>query len=126
MAAEKGCTTMWEKLAVAMVVSGGVALGSVGVAVAAPASGSGGSPPGAAITKASFTCAQAPKALARIATVEGKITTRLAKLNRAEGWATQNGHPKVAQRIETRISRVDHRLTKAQALAAKIKVKCPA
>jgi hypothetical protein len=116
---------MWKKLAAAMVVTGAMALGSVGVAVAAPASGSGGGATSTPKAPGHPTCANAPKALARIEKVEAKITTRLGKLDTAEQRATQNNHPKLAKRIQTRIDRLDTLQSKAQTRANKIDARCP-
>jgi hypothetical protein len=117
---------MVKKLAVAMVVSGVLALGSVGVAVAAPASGSGsGGTSGTPNVHRHINCANAPRILARIDKVEGRITARLAKLGTAEHWATQHNHQKLAQRVQSRIDKLGGRLTKAHTLANKIEAACP-
>jgi hypothetical protein len=117
---------MVKKLAVAVVVSGVLALGSVGVAVAAPAAGAGSGGSGATPNgHRHLTCANAPKILARIDKVEGRITARLTKLESAEQWATQHNHPKLAQRIQSRITKLDGRQTKAHTLTTKVEAACP-
>ena len=103
----------------------GLALGSVGVAVAAPASGSGGSGTSTPEVPGTSPAPTRRQRWARIDKVEGKITTRLGKLDKAEQWATQNNHPKLAKRIEARIARLDSLQSKAQALANKIEARCP-
>lgn len=115
---------MWKNVAVAVVVTGALSLGSVGAAVAAPApgSGSGSTAPKAG---AQFNCANASKALGRIDDAEGKINGRLAKLTAAEQTATKNGHTKLAQRIEKRIHRLHKLENRATKVSGKIEAKCP-
>jgi len=111
-----------QKAVAATVVCGAVALGTGGAAFATSGTANGS---GSTTTARHFTCARAPKALARINKVEAAVTKRLPKLEAAESKASASGHSKLATRIENRINKLDKVNTKAAALATKIEAKCP-
>ncbi len=120
---------MFEKVAVAMVVTGALAVGSVGVAVAAPSGGSSGGPSAsapAAAGKGHPRCSRAPRALARIEKAEGRITARLTRLQGRERWAQANSQPGLADRIRARIARLETLRAKGDKLAATISARCRA
>ncbi len=115
---------MLKKLAVASCVAGVLSLGVGAVASAAPASGSAST--GAGTQSHHLTCADAPKILARIQTVDAKVAARLPKLQAAESKATAAGKTKLAGRIQDRINRLDQVQAKTAAISAKVAAKCPA
>jgi hypothetical protein len=79
-----------------------------------------------------FNCADATKALTRIAKVEAHVAAGLPKLTAAQAQAIRNGHPVRARRLERRISRLQSatfgaRLTRVSAaIEAKCRVSAPA
>ncbi|MGH9079882.1 MAG: hypothetical protein ACRDYE_07400 [Acidimicrobiales bacterium] len=97
---------------------GTVALGTAGVAGAAPTTA-----PKAALH---INCARAPKALARTEAAEARIATRLSKLGAAETKAQQHGNTTRAERIERRITRLEGAAHKARLdkRKANIEAKC--
>ncbi len=108
-----------KKLMIGSLAVATVALGTAGVAGAAPTTPA---------HKGSHhhNCARAPKMLSRISSVEASIAAGLPKLNAAEARAQQNGNTKRADRIKRRITRMESAAFKARLAkrAAAIEAKC--
>ena len=114
---------MLKKLVVGAIAAGTVAAGAAGVAVASGSASPSTATPVSAVVAANpstgavpatgakhartFTCAKAPTALQRIATVEARISAGLPKLHSAEQRATAAGNTTRAARIEKRITRLE-------------------
>jgi hypothetical protein len=96
-------------------LGGTLALGGTAAASAAPT------------TTASrhFDCANAPKALSRINTLESKAQSFVTKATARETAATNAGHPKVAKRIGRRIAFVERREARGTTLVQRIETACP-
>jgi hypothetical protein len=97
---------MIRKCIAAATVGGVLALGGMGAASAATTAPSTPTP-------STFTCAQAPATLAKIATWESKVALRQTTLKTDLTKATAAGHPKAVAKINrrlARLTRVDHRL----------------
>lgn len=107
---------MFGKIIATAALGGTLALGGATAASAAPATT-------AATT--SFNCANAPKALARIGTLESKAQTFVTKATAREAAATKAGHTKLAGRIQKRIAAVQKREARGTALTQKIQAACP-
>jgi len=125
---QEKCGSVFMKFGAAMVMTGALAVGSVGAAAAAPSGGSSGGPsaPAPAVGQGHPKCSRAPRALARVQKVEGRIAARLAKLEGWEQWAQANAHPRLVARIQARITRLDARQARGHALAGAIEARCPA
>jgi len=134
---------MFTKFAAGVVLTGALALGSVGVASAATPSTSTATP--AKVSAAArlhqlkraeylvkhpqaFNCANEAKAEAKITKAEAKITAGLPKLVAAEQKAEANGHTKLAARIQKAITKAESPSTTQalQKLQAEITAKCAA
>jgi hypothetical protein len=121
---------MGLKPIVVCVLSGALTLGGAGVAAAASSTSNGSTPvSGAAGTggssKGTFNCANAPKALARIAKLEAKAQAWLPKAEARETKATQSGHTKLAAKIAKRVQRVQKLEVAGNKRAAHIQSLCP-
>jgi hypothetical protein len=105
-------------------VTGAVALGTFGLAGVAGAATT--TPAASGTTPAhTFTCADAPKALARIAKVDNRIATWLPKAQAREAAATTAGNTAKATKIGNRITKVQGIETKVNGFQAKITAACP-
>ncbi len=113
--------SLLQKAVAVTVVGGALALGTGGAAFATTTTTSGSTP----TTSHHFTCARAPKVLARIDKVEAAVTKRLPKLQAAEKRLTAGGHTTLAGKVEKRITTLQKVDTRAAALAATINAKCP-
>jgi hypothetical protein len=132
---------MFTKFAAGVVLTGALALGSVGVAAAATPSTSGS--PAAKVSVSAklrqlhraeylvkhpqaFNCANEAKAEAKITKAEARITAGLPKLVAAEKKAEANGHTKLAARIQKAITKAENPSTTQalQKLQAEITAKC--
>lgn|SRR5487761_1697598 len=111
--------TMIGKFVTAAALSVGLVAGTAGTAFAAT------SGPGTSGSTPTAKCAKAAKVLTRLDKVEGHITTVLPKWEAAEQKATQNGHPKLAARIEKRIKRLERLQSQGNARIQKIEQRCP-
>lgn len=118
---------MIGKAAGALVVSGALALGTGGAAMASTpgASTPGSSTPGASPGAGQHGCALAPTALAYLQRVDARITKALPKLESVEAKAAGGGHPKVAARLSTRVKRLEKLQQRITARIAKIEKRCP-
>jgi hypothetical protein len=76
-------------------------------------------------THSSFSCTNAPKALARIDKLESRAQTFVTKATAREAAATKAGHTKLAKRIGNRIAAVERREARGTALAQRIESACP-
>src|SRR5579872_2630384 len=126
-----------KPIAVCM-LTGALTMGG-GVAAAAAAPSSTGSPwsstgnsstgsssgTGSGSGTGSFNCANAPKALARIAKLESKAQAWLPKAQARETKAIQAGHTKLASRIAKRIQRVQKLEADGTKRATRIQSLCP-
>lgn len=114
---------MIRKVAGAVVVSSALAVGAGGAAFASTpgASTPAGPTPGAGL----HSCALAPKVVAWLQHVDSRITTVLPKLESAEQKAAENGHTKVADRLGTRIKKLENRQQRVTARIARIEKRCP-
>jgi hypothetical protein len=102
-------------------VAGVLTLGTAGMAGAATSTTTGGST--SAATTATK-CARAAKIEARIHKYDSAVATRLPKAEAREAKAKAAGHTRIADFIAKRITRVQNRETKLNALLAKIEAKC--
>jgi hypothetical protein len=95
-------------------------LGGAGLAGAATSTPT----PGGTSTPTAAQCAKAQKVEARIQHRLDKAGTWLPKAEAREAKAVSSGHPKLATRLERRISRVKNFQTRAAARLAKIQATC--
>lgn len=72
-----------------------------------------------------FNCANAPKVLARISTMESKAQTFVTKATAREAAATKAGHTKLAKAIQRRIAAVEKREARGTTLTQRIEAACP-
>ena len=112
---------MFGKIAAGVGLTATLGIGTAGVAVAATQTSSA---PTTAPTH-HFTCAQAPRALARIARVDARIQKWLPKAQTREQAAQQAGKTTLAKHIGRRINRVGHLETRLGKVKAKITALCP-
>jgi len=115
---------MIRKFIAAATVGGVLALGGVGAASAAATAPSTPTAP-ASPTASTFTCAKAPAALAKIATLESKVAQRETTLKSDLTQATSAGHTTVVAKINhrlARLARADHRLG---TLTQLVQMACP-
>jgi len=89
-----------RSLLVGAVAVGVLSLGTAGIAGAAS--------PASTPTLHKFNCAKATKVLTRIEKAESHIAAGLPKLTAAEAKATAAGHTRRADRIKTRIDRLEN------------------
>jgi len=124
-----------QKLLVATVATGALALGTAGVAGASAPTPTAGATASVATTAHTtwaagrlrhFSCARAPKALTRIQKAEAAIAAGLPRLHAAESKATAAGRTKRAARIQKLISRLGRpgAAARLQKLATAIEAKC--
>ncbi|HEX7444473.1 MAG TPA: hypothetical protein VF320_11320 [Acidimicrobiales bacterium] len=124
-----------QKLLVATVAAGTLALGTAGVAgAAAPMLTASSNTPVTTTPQVTagngrlshFSCARAGKALARIQKAEAAIAAGLPKLHAAESKATAAGRTRRAARIQKAISRLGRpgEAARLQRLATAIEAKC--
>ena len=111
---------MIKKIASATALGGVLVAGAAGVASASSSTASGTTPS----AHRSFTCAMAPKADAKIAKVDAKISNRLNTLKIAESKATSAGETALATRIEHRIAHVESISTRVSNIQSRIDAKC--
>jgi hypothetical protein len=71
-------------------------------------------------------CSLLPKVQARVQKLESKLSADLPKAQAAEAKAKAAGHTKLADRIGTRITKVQNRETKVNARLAKLSSECGA
>jgi hypothetical protein len=71
-------------------------------------------------------CGRAPKALARLAKVESRVSQRITKLEAVESKLTGAGHQKAAARVEKRLNRLQRIESRAGARVSNIEARCPA
>jgi hypothetical protein len=112
---------MFGRIAAGVALTATLGIGTAGVAVAATQTSS--APTTAPVHH--FTCAQAPRALARIARVDARIQKWLPKAQTREQAAKQAGKTTLAKHIERRISRVEHLETRLEKIKGKITTLCP-
>jgi len=110
-----------EKAVAATIICGALALGTGGVAFAAPSTTVSGSTP----ASGHVACTRAPKALAKITKVEKFAAKRLPALQAKSNRLTAAGHRKLASRVQKKIKNLQKADTKAGALAKKIEARCP-
>ena len=118
---------MIGKVAGAVVVSGALALGTGGAALASTTgtSSAGTSSPGTSPGAGQHGCALAPTALAHLQRVDARITKALPRLEAMETKMAGSGHPKVAARLSTRVKRLENRQQRITARIARIEKRCP-
>lgn len=117
---------MFTKMIATMALGGSLVLGGATAASASTSTGAtstSGSTPAATTT---YNCANAPKALSRIAKLESKEQSFVTKATAREAAATKDGHTKAAKVIARRISAVQKREARGTKLEQKIQSACPA
>lgn len=125
----------FQKLLVATVAAGALALGTAGVAGAsAPTLAASSNTPVATTPQVTagagrlrhFSCPRAGKALARIQKAEAAIAAGFPKLHAAESKATAAGRTRRADRIQKAINRLGRpgESARLQKLATAIEAKC--
>jgi hypothetical protein len=112
----------------AVTMGGALTLAGAGVAAAAAPSSSGSANIGStapAVSSGTFNCANAPRALARIAKLESKAQVWAPKAEAREAKAVAADKTKVADRIGRRVKRVEALEARGTARAGKIQALCP-
>jgi hypothetical protein len=111
---------------VGMAGTAGATAPVAGATTAASAGATQSKPHNSSDRAARFSCARAPRALARIRRIEARIAARLPKLNRAEARAKAAGKTHRAARIQKLINRLENPALKARLdkMTAKIEAKC--
>lgn len=105
---------MFGRIIAAVALGGTLALGGATAASAAPTS-----------SVTNVNCANASKALARLAALESEAQSFVTKATAREAAATEAGHAKLARAIEKRIDRIEKRESRGVALIQRIETGCP-
>lgn len=108
---------MIGRMVAAAGVCGALVLGGAGAAWGATGASAGPTTAGP--------CAHAQTRLDRLATQQGALASRIARLQAAQTKAAQAGHAKLARRIGRRITLATRRRSRDERLTARIEARCP-